>query len=138
MIQVQENYLALFKIYCVNNSTGRPVAPLLFPESQAVPAISRWAQWYFSVKRDRKQAAVTVPASRPPILAISANGLLSCCWYSSHKGNCHARSPASSPACNKSLAKGINQWHVYPMQSHRHRLMWRYQSRHPGQNVRYK
>ena len=46
-----------------------------FRISQAVPAISRCAHLNFLVNRDRKQAAVMVPASRPPILAISANGL---------------------------------------------------------------
>ena len=52
--------------YCVSSGTGRPVAPLLSPVSQAVPAISRCAQWYFLANLARKQAAVIAPASRPP------------------------------------------------------------------------
>ena len=48
--------------------------------SQAAPAMSRWAQWYFSAKRARKQAAVTLPAGLPPMLATSAKLLLSWSW----------------------------------------------------------
>src|SRR3990170_5741000 len=77
------HYLLLSSRYCVSKGTGRPVAPLFFPDVQAVPAISRCAQWNFSVKRDRKQAAVMVPASLPPMLAMSANGLDNCLLYSS-------------------------------------------------------
>ncbi|MOA56995.1 hypothetical protein D3C78_1810870 [compost metagenome] len=49
-------------------------------------------------KRERKQPAVMVPAFGPPMLAMSANGLSSCSWYSSNSGSCQARSPACSPA----------------------------------------
>src|SRR5574343_343172 len=61
----------------VSRGTGRPVAPLSLPWIQAVPARSRCAQGYALVKRDRKQAAVIVPPQRPPIFAMSANGLFS-------------------------------------------------------------
>ena len=57
----------------VSSGTGRPLAPFWAPDFQAVPAMSRCAQSYFLVKRARKQAAVTAPASRPPTLATSAN-----------------------------------------------------------------
>src|SRR5690606_41420052 len=67
--------------YWVSRGTGRPVAPLSLPPLiQAVPATSRCAQDSFLVKRARKQAAVMVPAGRPPMLAISANGLSNCSW----------------------------------------------------------
>ncbi|MOA55606.1 hypothetical protein D3C78_1794280 [compost metagenome] len=39
-----------------------------------------------------------VPAFGPPMLAMSANGLSSCSWYSSNSGNCQARSSACWPA----------------------------------------
>ena len=58
--------------------TGRPVAPLSLPDFHAVPAMSRWAQSYFLVKRERKQAAVTAPAARPPMLPMSAKLLFNC------------------------------------------------------------
>ena len=64
----------------VSNGTGRPVEPLSLPERQAVPAMSRCAHLYFLAKRARKHAAVTLPAGRPPMLAMSANGLLICSW----------------------------------------------------------
>ncbi len=35
-----------------------------------------------------------VPAFGPPMLAMSANGLSSCSWYSSNSGSCQARSSA--------------------------------------------
>ena len=47
-----------------------------------------------------------VPASRPPMLAMSANGLSSCFSYSSQSGSCQARSPAISPALSSSAASG--------------------------------
>src|SRR5690349_13855834 len=62
----------------VSSGTGRPVAPFSLPDFQAVPAMSRCAQRYFWVNRARKQAAVMVPAARPPILATSAKLLFSC------------------------------------------------------------
>src|SRR5690349_18664752 len=89
---------------CVSSGTGRPVAPFSLPDFHAVPAISRCAQRYFLVKRQRKQAAVMVPAGRPPILATSAKLLLSCSWYSSHNGKRHAGSPAWSAAPSNSSA----------------------------------
>src|SRR5699024_241192 len=72
----------------VSRGTGRPVAAFFMPPlTQAVPATSRCAQRASLVKRDKKHAAVMVPASRPPMLAMSAMGLSSCGWYSSHKGS---------------------------------------------------
>src|SRR5690554_808312 len=68
----------LFNKYCTNSDTGRPVAPLAPPDFQAVPAISKCAQGKFFAKRDKKQAAVILPPSRPPIFAISAKLLSSC------------------------------------------------------------
>ena len=53
-------------------ATGRPVAPFSLPSFHAVPAMSRCAQSYFLVKRDRKQAATMLPPARPPMLAKSA------------------------------------------------------------------
>ena len=61
-----------------SNATGRPVAPFALPERQAVPAISRCAQLYLRVKRDRKQPAVIAPPGRPPMFAISAKLDSSC------------------------------------------------------------
>ncbi len=46
---------------CDSSATGRPVAPLALPERRAVPAMSRCAQLYLRVKRDRKQPAVIAP-----------------------------------------------------------------------------
>ena len=60
--------------------TGHPLAPFALPDTQAVPAMSRCAHAYLSVNRDRKHAAVMLPASRPPILAMSAKLLSSCFW----------------------------------------------------------
>ena len=57
--------------------TGRPVEPLFLPLRQAVPATSKWAQLYFLVNLDKKHHAVIVPASLPPKLVKSANGLSS-------------------------------------------------------------
>src|SRR5215510_3123450 len=56
----------------VSRGTGRPVAPFSLPDFQAVPAMSRWAQSYLRVNFERKHAAVTLPAARPPIFAKSA------------------------------------------------------------------
>src|SRR5262245_25844899 len=78
-----------------SSGTGRPVAPLASPLKEAVPAMSRCAHLYALVNRSRKHAAVTAPAGRPPILAISAKLLLSCVWYSSNNGICQTRSPVS-------------------------------------------
>src|SRR5579862_9182168 len=66
--------------YCTNKGTGRPVAArsVLPNMMAAVPATSKWAQRNFFVNLDRKQAAVMVPAERPPVFAISAKGLLIC------------------------------------------------------------
>jgi len=64
----------------VRSGTGRPVAPFSLPDFQAVPAMSRWAQSYLRVNLDRKQAAVTLPAGRPPIFAKSAKLLFSASW----------------------------------------------------------
>ena len=52
--------------YWVSKGTGRPVEPLRSPPSQAVPAMSKCAQWNFLVKRARKQAAVS-----PTVLPVS-------------------------------------------------------------------
>src|SRR4249920_676238 len=62
----------------VRRGTGRPVAPFFLPVCQAVPAMSKWAQSYLRVNFDKKQAAVTLPAGRPPIFEKSAKLLLSC------------------------------------------------------------
>jgi len=59
--------------------TGLPVDPLFAPEFQAVPAISKWAQGNLVANLDKKHAAVTLPASRPPIFAKSAKLLFNCC-----------------------------------------------------------
>src|SRR5690606_6881364 len=87
-----------------SNGTGRPVAPFSFPETAFVPAMSRCAHRYFFAYRDRKQAAVTLPAGRPPRLLMSAKLLLSCSWYSSQSGICHAGSPVSVPHSSSSAA----------------------------------
>ena len=79
--------------------TGRPVEPSL-PPSRRSPAISRWAQLYFWVKRDRKAAAVMVPAGRPPMLAMSANGLSSCSRY---------RRTGQAPGAIAGLFGGVEQ-----------------------------
>ncbi|OMP13582.1 hypothetical protein COLO4_01367 [Corchorus olitorius] len=88
----------------VSSGTGRPVAPLAAPLFHAVPAMSRWAQSYFSVKRARKQAAVTLPAGRPPMLPISAKFDLSCSWYSSSSGMRQAVSSDCLPAATSASA----------------------------------
>src|SRR6056300_784701 len=87
----------LFSRYSTSSGTGRPVAPFSLPCNQAVPAISRCAQGYFLANRDRKQAAVMLPALGPPILAISAKLLSSWDWYSSQIGKRHTGSLTSRP-----------------------------------------
>src|SRR5262245_33420929 len=87
-----------------SRGTGRPVAPLASPATEAVPAMSRCAHLYALVKRARKQAAVTAPAGRPPRLDMSAKLLLSWLWYSSHSGSCQVRSPDSTPLVSSSAA----------------------------------
>ncbi|CSE00586.1 Uncharacterised protein [Vibrio cholerae] len=62
---------------------------------------------YFLANLDRKQAAVMAPPGRPPMFAISANGLLSCSWYSSASGRRHARSLDCSEAFTNSCASGL-------------------------------
>src|SRR5207237_8796594 len=62
------------------SGTGRPVEPFSRPPFHAVPAMSRCAQRSFLVKRARKDAAVMLPAGRPPILAMSAKLERSCSW----------------------------------------------------------
>ena len=59
---------------------GLPVALRSFVPDilAAVPATSKWAHLNYLVNRAKKQAAVMVPAARPPTFAISANGLLIC------------------------------------------------------------
>ena len=52
----------------LSRPTGRPVAMPRLPSSDAEPAMSRCAQRWPSVKRDRKQPAVMAPAQRPPML----------------------------------------------------------------------
>ncbi len=58
----------------------------------------------FVVKRAKKQAAVTAPAVRPPIFAMSAKGLSSSFWYSFQIGMRQARSRACSPHSRSSAA----------------------------------
>src|SRR5204862_855260 len=60
--------------------TGRPVEPFSRPLRHAVPAMSRCAQRCLRVKRARNDAAVMLPAGRPPILAKSAKFERSCSW----------------------------------------------------------
>src|SRR5258707_1218142 len=74
-----------------SSASGRPVAFLLLPEPQAVPAMSRCAHFSPLVKRPRKAAAVMAPPSRPATLATSAKLVLSCSPYSSVSGSCQAR-----------------------------------------------
>src|SRR3546814_386574 len=59
---------ALSISHWLSRPTGRPVAMPRLPSPLAVPATSRCAQRWPSVKRDRKQPAVTAPAQRPPML----------------------------------------------------------------------
>src|SRR3546814_8117326 len=61
-------FSALSSNHWLSSPTGRPVAMPRLPSPLAVPATSRCAQRWPSVKRDRKQPAVTAPAQRPPML----------------------------------------------------------------------
>ena len=72
MVFLRHYPFARFIRKVVNNGTGRPVAPFSLPDFHAVPAMSRCAQSYLRVNFDRKQAAVTLPAGRPPMFAKSA------------------------------------------------------------------
>src|SRR3990172_773394 len=63
-----------------SSGTGRPVEPFSRPLFHAVPAISRCAQRSLLAKRERKQAAVTLPAGRPPMFAMSAKLERNCSW----------------------------------------------------------
>src|SRR6185503_2063589 len=65
---------------CDRSATGRPVAPFSAPDFHAVPAMSRCAHGYALVKRARKQAAVTEPPARVPMLGKSAKLLFSMSW----------------------------------------------------------
>src|SRR5690606_37954737 len=92
----------------VSSGTGRPVAPLSLPLFHAVPAMSRWAQRYCLVKRERKHAAVTEPAGGPPMLAISAKPDLSCGWYSSSSGMRQVGSTAERDAARSCSASSLS------------------------------
>ena len=72
--------LARVRAKRTSSGTGRPVEPLSRPLFHAVPAMSRCAQRSFFVKRARKQAAVMLPAGRPPMFAMSAKFERSCSW----------------------------------------------------------
>src|SRR3569832_2469956 len=56
--------------YCVSKGTGRPVAPFLSPMNQTKPTKTRNAHKKILGMRERKLAAVMVPPSRPPMLAM--------------------------------------------------------------------
>src|SRR3546814_1802660 len=56
-------FSALSSNHWLSSPTGRPVAMPRLPSPLAVPATSRCAQRWPSVKRDRKQPAVTAPRS---------------------------------------------------------------------------
>ncbi len=64
----------------VSIGTGRPVEPLSLARFPGGAGDVEMRPLNFLAKRARKQAAVTLPAGRPPMLAMSANGLLICSW----------------------------------------------------------
>src|SRR5579863_3090969 len=85
-----------------NVRTHTPVGPFamkgLASSSHAVPAMSKCTHGVSSAHSFRNQAALMAPPHRPPILATSANALLSSSLYSSSRGMCHIFSPSSLAA----------------------------------------
>src|ERR1700704_1065161 len=91
----------------VSRGTGRPVAPFSFPDFHAVPAMSRWAQSYLRANLERKQAAVTLPAARPPIFAKSAKLLLSVSRIAPPKRHPPYAVPRLRPCCLQLVCQRI-------------------------------
>ena len=75
------------------------------PTSQAVPAMSMWAQGVSPTNSSRKEAAVIVPASRfEPRLERSATVPFMIALYSGWSGSRQTSSPVSSPAALSAAA----------------------------------